>query len=335
MVMTSPAYQPPETLVRAARLLQTAESVIVVGHMHSDGDSLGSTGALAHLLQDAGKQALALLLEPLPDKYRLLGELADFTSELPRQPVDLVVCLDTDNVVRLGAARPVLELGRKTLGLDHHSSHRRFCQLCYVDPNAAAVGEIIFELAHLAGFEICPTTATLLLAALMTDTGNFCYSNTTPKSLETAARLIEKGAKHGELVENLYYCRSLPSVKLAGRALARAQRHPEADLVWSWLERSDFFETGATQQDTEGIIDELRRVPAEVTLLLVEEAAGRTRLSLRSRGQIDVAAMCKLWGGGGHSCAAGATIEVTREEALRLVLDQLSLAVKEEPRVQG
>jgi len=325
----------PILLRQIAELLTSAKTLALAGHIHTDGDSMGSTGGLGLIMTELGKQVHPVLLEEPPSKYRFLKDLGQFESELPKEPFDLALFLDSDNSNRLGKASGLINLATYTASLDHHPSHKRFCDHCYVDPKASAVGEIVFDLVQLMGASISREAATMLLAAIMTDTGNFCFSNTTAKALAVASELLRLGADHTLLVNELYYRVPLTSLALAGRALSRVSRMEEFDLVWSWLDQRDFDETGADMGQTEGIINDLRSTNCAIAALLVEQPEGDTRISLRSNGCCDTGLICRELGGGGHAVAAGCAVPGGKGEAFKILLEAIARQAKGAQSAEG
>ncbi|PIR53636.1 hypothetical protein COU76_00070 [Candidatus Peregrinibacteria bacterium CG10_big_fil_rev_8_21_14_0_10_49_10] len=230
------------------------------------------------------------------------------------KPYDLIVAVDTADLPLFGslyAEHVDLFTGVPVLNIDHHISNTRYGQLQLIDPTAASATEVLYSwFTQNPGWRelLTEDIATLLLTGLITDTRSFQNPNTTPRSLEIAAELLDFGARQQEIIQNIYKTKPLSTLKIWGRALNRIQMDAKAGIVWSLVSRDDLAEMGATSKETHGILDELiSTIPnADVHVLFTELEEGGLKASMRSSSAIDVSALAgQTYGGGGHPQAAG------------------------------
>lgn len=297
------------------------ERFLVTTHENPDGDALGSLLAMHLALERLGKDSVMYLLgpAPLPGEYRFLP-LGELRRELPKDAAERVlVAVDCANESRLGPDPAILHQAPFTIDIDHHHDNSRFGDVSLVVPDASSTGEVLRDVFAALGVELTPEIAEPLYAALVTDTGRFQYANTTPKALRLAAELVEAGADVHKVFQDVFETVQFAKLKLLARALDRAQVHEGGRLVVSYLLRTDFAEVGAAEPYSEGIIDYLRAVEgADMAALIREPPRGGTparRVSLRaSVDEIDVSAIARKLGGGGHRQAAGFSSDLPIEE---------------------
>ena len=317
--MTTPQTQADLEAVVAA--IRGHERFLVTAHENPDGDALGSLLAMHLALRQLGKDSVMYLPgpSPLPGEYRFLP-LEGLRRELPEDASERVlVTVDCANESRLGADPAVLHQAPFTIDLDHHHDNSRFGDVNLVVADASSTGEVLRDVFAALGVELAPEIAEPLYAALVTDTGRFQYANTTPKALRLAAELVEAGADVHKVFQGVYETVQFAKLKLLARALDRARVYEGGRLVVSFLLRTDFAEVGAAEPYSEGIIDYLRAVEgADMAALIREPPRGGTparRVSLRaSADEIDVSAIARKSGGGGHRQAAGFSSDLSIEE---------------------
>ncbi len=248
----------------------------------------------------------------VPKKGHIQKEQIGLSEGDPKY--DLVVTVDTADLALLGSLyreHADLFTDVPVLNIDHHISNTQFGQLQLIDPTAASATEVLYNwFLQIPACKNCitPDMATLLLTGLITDTRSFQNPNTTPRSLEVAAELLEKGARQQEIIQHIYKTKPLSTLKIWGRALNRIQVDPAARIVWSTISKEDLVEMEATSKETHGILDELiSTIPdADVYVLFTELEEGGLKASMRSSAAIDVSQLAgKTYGGGGHSRASG------------------------------
>jgi phosphoesterase RecJ-like protein len=263
-----------------------------------------------------------LVPPPLPDMYTFLPGFEDIQAE-PPHGIDpqLVFFFDSGNLERSGSAVRKIATHATIINVDHHPSNTRFGDINIIDPNASAVGQMVMEMLDAFGYPISQTMAANLYVALLTDTGGFRHENTTPRALEDAARLARLGADPGRIATQVYKMRPETTLKLSGLALATMRVEMDGRLAWAKVTRPMLREANAMMAESEGIIDTLNSIAGLELAILFKEVSGElTKISVRSRGAVDAAALCASFGGGGHIRAAGAEIERPMEEAVKLVL---------------
>jgi phosphoesterase RecJ-like protein len=299
-------------LQAVAEAIRTHDRFLVTTHENPDGDALGSLLATHLALRQLGKDSLMFLAgpAPLPAEYKFL-ELEELQRELPDNAAERVLlAVDCANETRLGPDPAVLHQAPFTIDIDHHHDNTRFGDVNLVVSDASSTGEVLRDVFDELGVEITPDLAEPLYVALVTDTGRFQYTNTTPKALRLAAELVEAGADVHKVFQDVYESVQFAKLKLLARALERAKIYEGGGLVISYLLRSDFAEVGAAEPYSEGVIDYLRAVEgADMAALIREPPRGGSptrRVSLRaSLDELDVSAIARKAGGGGHRQAAG------------------------------
>jgi phosphoesterase RecJ-like protein len=306
--------------------LRGHERFLVTTHENPDGDALGSLLAMTLALRGLGKDAYMFLAgrTPLPGEYDFMP-LDDVHRDLPSDANERVlVAVDCANESRLGADPEILHNAPFAVDIDHHHDNTRFGNINLIVPEASSTGEVLRDVFGELGVELTPEIAEALYIALVTDTGRFQYANTTPKALRLAAELVEAGADVHRIFQGVYENVQFAKLKLLARALERAQVYEGGAVVVSYLLRNDFAEVGAAEPYSEGIIDYLRAVEGAIMAVLIREpprADGPLRrVSLRSStDELDVSAIARKSGGGGHRQAAGFSSEASIEEITEFV----------------
>ena len=301
--------------------IRGGDRFLVTTHENPDGDALGSLLATQLTLTALGKDSLMFLPgpAPLPGEYQFLP-FAELRRELPDDAAErTLVAVDAANESRLGADAAALHAAPFTINIDHHHDNSRFGDVNLVDAAASSTGEVLRDVIADLGVELTPELAEPLYVALVTDTGRFQYANTTPKALRLAAELVDAGADVHKVFQGVYENVQFAKLKLLARALERAQVYEGGGLVVSYLLRADFGEVGAVEPYSEGIIDFLRAVEgADMAALIREPPRGASparRISLRaSHDELDVSAIARESGGGGHRQAAGFSSDASIEE---------------------
>jgi phosphoesterase RecJ-like protein len=303
-------------------LIDANQEILIFGHKDADGDTLGCSLAFAEALRTAGKDVWVLIPPPLPEMYAFMPGFAEIRAE-PPHGVDpqLVLFFDSGNLERSGESVKQIAAHATIVNVDHHPSNSRFGDLNVIDPEASAVGQMVMEMLDHFGYPITPTIAANLYVALLTDTGGFRHENTTPRALDDAARLARLGADPGRIATMVYKMRPETTLKLNGLALATMRVELDGKLAWARVTRRMLKEANAVMAESEGIIDTLNSIAGlELAILFKEVHDSLTKISVRSRGPVDAAALCATFGGGGHIRAAGAEIERPMDETVKMVL---------------
>lgn len=307
------------------RALRAAERVLIVTHESPDGDALGSLVAMRLACEQLGKDTVAYLTPEtgLPREYAFM-ELDDVLRAPPKDCESRVlVAVDCANARRIGPDQSPLERASSVLNIDHHHDNSRFGDVNVVVADASSTAEILADLFAQLGVKLTPGIAEALYIAVVTDTGRFQYSNTTPKTLRLAADLLEAGADAHRVFQDLYESTELGKLRLLARALDNALVLDDGRLIVSSLSREDFAKAGADEPLAEGIIDYLRAVAGTDMVALIREppldgSLPSRKASLRTtHASLDVSAIAREFGGGGHRQAAGFS---TDEEVEPLVV---------------
>jgi len=303
------------SLRRAARLLTEARTLVLTGHIHADGDCLGSMLALYEHLTASGKRVSMLLDEEVPSMYRFLPYADRIRAAVPRQQeADLLVALDASDADRIAGVRAAVKA--KVLNIDHHISNTKFADYWYIDSRAAATGEIVFDLLRLMKAAVTPAAAVNLFTAIATDCGFFRYANTSAATLRRAAALIDAGAQPHLIAEQLE-TKPLASIMTLRSVLASLELHAGGRIAAITV-AADSLENAA--ETTESYINYPRNIEGvEIAIMFKPENADSTRVSFRSR-TADVSRLALAFGGGGHARAAGCTVSADHETARRLIL---------------
>ena len=308
----------------------------MTSHEAPDGDALGSLLATGLALAQLGKDAVMFLGgdAPLPGEYRFL-DLGDrgLLRELPVDAAErTLVAVDCASEGRVGAQPGLVEAAPYTINVDHHHDNPRFGEVNVVVEDASSTGEVLADVFRELGVQLTPGIAEALYIALVTDTGRFQYANTTPKALRLAAELVEAGADVNRVFQGVYENVQFAKLKLLARALEHAQVLEGGEIVVSHLLRGDFEAVGATEPYSEGIIDVLRSVEGSIVSALIREPprdGGPTRkVSLRSSvDEVDVSAIARKSGGGGHREAAGFSSELSVAELTDFIVREVAAQV--------
>ncbi len=320
---------PPSDQVwqQAIEEIGRAQRIGIVGHVRPDGDALGSMIALSLAARGAGKEAVASFGEPfaLGEEFRFLDQTVlvpptDFPGDL-----DLAIVCDTGVLDRVGSVGPAIQGADRVLVIDHHVTSGAIGDVRLVDPHAAATTQLVFELLQRLGWEITRPIAEALYCGLVTDTGRFQYSSTSPAVHRMAADLLAAGVEPAPIGRRLYEEAPFGYFTVVSRVLGRARLEEGAGLVWTTLLREDLREAGISWEAADALIDLVRLArEAGVACLLKETKPGVLKGSLRSRGDVDVAEIAAAFGGGGHRNAAGFTSELGVDDTIGRIVELLT-----------
>ncbi|KPM57196.1 phosphoesterase [Frankia sp. CcI49] len=322
--------------VRALRsAADTGAPVLLLAHVNPDGDSLGSAIALGLALRRLGaRPRVSFDAEPfvVPRTLRFLPgqDLLVAPGDLDSlgTAAALVVTLDVGSEERLGRLSRRLA-GARSLVVDHHASNTLFGEVNFVDPEAASTSVLVTRIIDALGAELDRDIAAAVYTGLVTDTGSFRFAATTPAVHELAARLLATGIRHDQICRTLWDTHRFGYLKLLGQTLERARLEPELDLIWTWCTESDLRLAGIGYDEIEAVIDTVRTVSEAEVALVCKQDGGIWKLSVRSKGAVDVGALCTTLGGGGHRFAAG----VSSSESLAATMDRFREELVHAPRL--
>lgn len=291
--------------------IKSSQNVILSGHIMPDGDSLGSMLALGIVLKNLGKDVTMVSYDPVPGNLTFLpGVQGVITGELGlKKNYDTFIMVDCSAPDRLGPYQELLKGSMTTINIDHHPGNKIAAGINYVDVEAAATGEIIYDMFLQLNIKICPDVAICLYTAIITDTGSFRYENTRPSTHRRVAHLMECGIAPAKLNELIYDQRSWPSLMLLRDVLHSMKFSSCGKVAWVSVFRHDLKKANASDEHTEGIINYPRSIKGvKVAIIFRELEAGVFKVGFRSKGKVDVNQLASRLGGGGHIKAAGCIV---------------------------
>lgn len=313
-----------KNLNQIAEFLQSKDDFILCGHVSPDGDCIGSTFALALALKKLGKEAKIYLESFLPVyQYLAHTEMVITTPEEMKESVTPIF-LDASDEGRLGEGAKYLALDG-SVNVDHHGSNNNYGQMNYVEADASSTCEIVYKLIKELGVSLDKDIAKALYTGIIYDTGTFRHPNTSSFTMAVASDLLSYDIEASDLINTLFFTKSLPSMKLLGQALEQVEMHLEGKIAVTSIRLSDIEAKEGTLHDVDGIVQYVAQIEGiEGAVFLYEKQPGEVKVSLRSKKTWDVAHFASKFGGGGHVRAAGCTLrDVTVEEATHQVLDMI------------
>lgn len=310
---------------RAAVTLRHARSVVICAHVSPDGDAVGAVLGLTLALRDAGIAALPTLADDAapPAPYAFLPGFSLYTAASELETPDVFVAVDTPNMARLGVAQDLARDAETVVVVDHHPDNLAFGTVNVLDPGAAACGQMVWRLLSRLEIEPSPEVALCCYVGLVTDTGRFQYDNTDPAALREAADMVEAGVDPAEVARYVYESRSPGAMALDAVALSRLAVTNGGRVAYAWVEEADFERTGAREEETEHLVDEVRVVQGIDVAALLRLRDGQVRVNLRAKTGFDVGTVARSFGGGGHAAAAGFTYDGRMDDLLGRLLPML------------
>ena len=300
----------PKIIDRILEGIRAHQTFCVVGHIRPDGDCIGSQLGLALALRDQGKTVVCWNEDSVPDKLAFLN--ADHLFEKPRRgkEFDCVIATDCASFERLGKVGGCIGSRKLFINIDHHASNTRYADINWISPHEPSSGELIFRLLKTANWPVTPAIADCLFTAVSTDTGSFQYPNTRPGTYHVAGELVKRGANLEKICDEVYQSYPLSRVRLLQHMYNHFRLGHNDQIAWFWLKQADYLRTGASTDDSEGLIDHIRAIaPVVVACLFEEMGPALTRISLRSKSdKVNVNEIAAQFGGGGHRAAAGARV---------------------------
>jgi len=306
-------------LEKVLNAIRERQRFVVTSHARPDGDGIGSALACAQILRVMGKDAEVVTYDGVPRIYQNLpfADRAIQAESVP--PNDAVIMLECDSTRRAllqGLDQCFL------INIDHHVSGRNFGHINWIDSNVMATAELVYRLARLACVPIDRDIATCLYTALMTDTGSFMFAGTNEHTFTVARELVVAGADPAQCARQIYFGHSTAKMRLLGAALSHL--HREGTLAWIWVTREQMQRFGAREEDCEGLVNyALSMGDVQVAIFFRELPDSRYRVSLRSKGEVNVSTVAEHFGGGGHKCASGFSLDGPLTIAVSRVVDRL------------
>jgi len=314
-----------ERIAAISKVIREGERFLVCSHAGPDGDAVGSMLAMGVLLQQLGKHADLVSADRVPVVFRGLPGAEKIQKALRvHGPYDAAILLECDGVgrTRLQGLEKFYQVN-----IDHHASGVEFADLNWIDHEAACVGEMVYRLYKAAGVALTRDAAQCLYTAVLTDTGGFIYGGTRASTFELARELTQAGADPIRIAQQVYFSTPMSRLLLLGAALRNL--HREGRVAWLWITHEDMMRSCASEEDCEGIVNyALSIAEVEVAAFLRELEEPRVRVSLRSKGGVNVAAIAERLGGGGHENAAGCTLEGPLARAKQQIVGELKAALE-------
>jgi len=307
-------------LAEVLKQIAERDRFLLTSHARPDGDAVGSALACCQILREMGKQAEVVLRDGVPRIYRPLPFAESVVqAEHVNGNYQAAIILECDSIQRtrlLGLENQYL------INIDHHLSGQRFAHVNWIDPKAVATAELVYRLAREAGVKISPQIATCLYTAVLTDTGSFMFEGVNDHTFGLARELVLAGADPARCARNIYFAHSTAKMRLLGAALSSL--HREGPLAWISVTQQQMEDCGAIEEDCEGLVNYALSIgEVQVAVFFRELPDGRFRLSLRSKGEVNVAAVAQKFGGGGHECASGCAVDGPLAAAVEQILAQL------------
>jgi bifunctional oligoribonuclease and PAP phosphatase NrnA len=306
-------------LERILREIRARHRFVVTSHARPDGDGIGSALACGQILRMMGKDAEVVMHDGVPRIYRNLPFADRVVQADAVPPNDAVILLECD-----GTKRTLLQGLDECflINIDHHMSGRNFAQINWIDSTVMATAELVFRLARLACVPVDRDIATCLYTGLMTDTGSFMFEGTNEHTFTVARELVLAGADPALCARHIYFGHSTAKLRLLGAALSNL--HREGPLAWIWVTQEQMQRFGAREEDCEGLVNyALSIADVQVAIFFREIPDRRFRVSLRSKGEVNVSTVAEYFGGGGHKCASGCSIEGPLAVAVSRIADRL------------
>lgn len=321
--MTAPGPVPREVL----ELIRAGRRFLLLAHLYPDGDVLGSQLGLGLALRAIGRAVSFACHHPVPEPFHFLPGAGDVQQwKEGRGDFDVVATLDCPDPSRVGGLlEGCRQPGTRVLNIDHHGDNRRYGDVNWVEPGASATGEMVYEIVEAAGLPLTHDVAVNLYTAIVTDTGSFRYSSTSPRTFRIAARLVEAGASPADIAIQLYETRHLAGLHLLGRILQQVETNPEGTVAWVVIDRSQAESPDLLE--AEDFVTYPRSLRTAKVAVLFRELAGEVKVSLRAKGEVNVARVAARFGGGGHPNAAGVVLKGDLVQVKALVLGAVEEAV--------
>ncbi|MDA8124184.1 MAG: bifunctional oligoribonuclease/PAP phosphatase NrnA [Deltaproteobacteria bacterium] len=314
-------------LEKISEAIEACRTFLIVSHERPDGDALGSELAIYHLLKALGKEAVVYSQDVTPDHYRFLPGSDRIVSEWPAVAFDAAIVVDCSELDRVGQEAKRIGAIPTLINIDHHVSNGGFCEAALIDPSASSTGELVCRLIAHERWPIGPETATCLYTAILTDTGGFRYGSTSAATLRAAADLVAHGASPQFISEHVYESHAPAKIRLMAAVLPTLTLEEGGRVGSLTVTLQAIAEAGALSEHTEGFVDLPRTIRGvEISILFVELAAGRFKLSFRSKGNVNVERVARALGGGGHVNAAACRMEGALADVRRRVLEQIRIS---------
>lgn len=306
--------------------INNAKKIIILPHIREDADALGSCFAFGEVMKSMGKQSVCCVSAAIEERLEFIGGDYVVYSEDGEYACDLCVCLDCADIERLGDRRRIFDAAKNTVCIDHHYTNGGFADAFYIDGGASSTGEILCRLFKEMNVDISDKTARYLYIAICSDTGSFKYSNVTPETMRTAAKLLEYDFDHSDIARLLFDLCSLNEVKFKSEIMQNIYSVGGKINIVS-ADGELYKKYGISEENVPEIIDIPRSIAGTEIAVSIKKSGSSFRVSLRSNGEANVAEIALKFGGGGHARAAGCTIETDDLEKAKQMISEECLKV--------
>ena len=303
-------------------LIKSSKKILIVSHINPDGDALGSTSSLYTTIYDNfKKKADMLIVGHLPNCYKFLPNIEKAEFKFNDSMVyDLVITVDVAALDRLSNAKVLFDKAKATTNIDHHKTNNGFANINIIEPQASSAGEVLLEIYNKLNWNVSLDSATALYTSILTDTGGFRYENTSEKVFQSAAQLVKIGINPNEIYKNCYELKSKNFVMFQNYCINKSVFSDDNRIAYTTVYKKDFEKFHGEDDFTEGLVESLRAIEStDIAFIAKEIDSKSTKISMRSK-KTDVAEICGVYGGGGHTFAAGCTIKTGIEGAIKRIL---------------
>ena len=306
-----------------AEFIKNGSRFAVISHVSPDGDTLGSAAALISLIKKSGKQAKWFCEGSVPEDFMKIPEIAALVREnTDLDGFDSVIAADVSDIERMGNCRALFERTPRKAQIDHHATNTRFADVNVVDTRSANAF-LVLALADEMGIPLDREIARALFVGISTDTGRLSHAGVTARDVADTARLYEFDIRQDEIISILFQTASLKKTHIRGRASEHVEQAFDGKVTYTYLDTEDYLEFDADSADSDGAVESCRSVEGTLIAFFIRQIPEGYKLSMRSKPDYDVSAICAEFGGGGHKLAAGATLSGTREQVISAVLEKI------------
>lgn len=311
-------------LKEAAEKIRSAYNIVIACHVNPDGDAIGSLVSLGLGLKQMGKEVDMLSPDGIPKMYRRLPGVDCIEKKTSRVP-ELAVAVDSGNKKLLGRSLETFKKAKWVLSIDHHEVREPYGNLQIVEPESSSVGELIYLLLKELNVDITKDIAVNILTSIIVETNSFRLPNIRPLAFEICARLLETGIDFYSLSEMVYWSKTKEASLILGICLSRCKYLKEGKIIWSILKQEDLENTGGKKEDADSVVGEMLSVKDVDIAVFFREEGDVIRVSLRSKGKVNVAEIARKYDGGGHSDSAGCFVTNSDEFINKILRDAESL----------
>ena len=317
------------TLDKILEEIKKANTIAILTHENPDGDAVGSSLAMYLALKQFGKENVDIIIPEFPKTYRFLPGVDCVQNEGSNENYDLAIAVDCATIKMLNGWSNYFEEAKSKISIDHHGTNTMYGDINYVNPDSPACTQILITVFEYFGIEITEDIGKCILTGIITDTGGFQYQTTRPETFEFAAKLLKSGINVSEIYKKAMNTKTRENFELRKRAIDRMEFLEDGKIAFTYINRKDFEELGASADDYDGIVDEGRCIEGvEVSISLRETENKGYKVSLRSNEYVNVSDICLIFGGGGHIHAAGCNISASVEQIKEKLVSQIKAQLK-------